>query len=58
MLDFVLVLSSLTIIPKQTPTSPIESSAPEVATTKLPKENPYAESLIDECEISGDSESF
>ena len=28
--------------PKQTPTSPSESSAPEVATTKLPRETPYA----------------
>jgi len=32
--------------PKQTPTSPVESSAPEAATTKLPRETPCASASI------------
>lgn len=32
--------------PKQTPTSPSESSAPEAAITKLPRETPYASASI------------
>ncbi|MBR3298559.1 MAG: sortase [Clostridia bacterium] len=35
-----------TLEPKQTPTSPSESGAPEVATTKLPRETPYASASI------------